>query len=472
MKARTTLLDPLTNERKIQKLNELHVEYRAYVQACIDQMVSSSKSDLAPSERRTFFLASENLSSQIVKNAQAHAVTIVHTWALGLYARKLKGKVGKESFSDHEKLQLRTIGKYGLTRGGKFGKGEVSQELVNLYWSWVWDPQVVGNTPKVGPRLPINMTEMTCVFSEAKEATHFDGFWFGFSSLESGARRVQIPLKSTPYLKSSKEVVKSVMARKNSRGQWTFQFTDKSPEETHVGDQGRVAVDVGLNVLAATSDGRIYGRGFKPKFDKLYAKVRDLRSNRQRQGLQENSPRLERLETKLSGMLKTETGKVSNKLVRDFPGYTFVLEDLDLSGCRGQKRFAYRALQTSLERKAIVLKVNPAYSSQVCPSCGYLSRKNRKGIKFQCRGCGRLGHADAVGGLNLLGRSEEKQIGLKTPVYHVKQLLQRRFLATRRSPGVPARNAPVPSGRKLTTEVPGSPGVGTASNLVVEHSQV
>jgi putative transposase len=154
-------------------------------------------------------------------------------------------------------------------------------------------------------------------------------------------------------------------------------------------DAPRVGVDVGLNCMAATSDGSLLGADLKPKFNALYAKVRDVRGNRQRQGFKDNSPRLDRLESKLSGMVKTMAGECSNKLVEAHPGAVFVVEDLDLRGCRGQKRFAYRALHHSLETKAPTLAVNPAYSSQTCPSCGYVSRNNRKGTEFNCRGCGR-----------------------------------------------------------------------------------
>ena len=80
------------------------------------------------------------------------------------------------------------------------------------------------------------------------------------------------------------------------------------------------------------------------------------------------------------------------------PGTVFVVEDLDLRGSKGAKRFAYRALHHNLATKAPCKVVNPAYSSQTCPSCGYVSRNNRKGIKFVCRSCGRKSHADVVGG--------------------------------------------------------------------------
>ena len=186
-----------------------------------------------------------------------------------------------------------------------------------------------------------------------------------------------------------------------------------------------------MNVLAATSDGSLYGQEFKPKFNKLYKRVKDLRANRQRQGFRENSPRLDVLESKLSGMIKTETGRIANLLVRKHPGTVFVLEDLDLQGCRGQKRFAYRALARALSTKAPTEVVNPAYTSQECPSCGYVSRLNRSGTKFLCRSCGRKAHADWVGASGVLRRSKDNGITCADQPSSVKAMLQRRYKAQR-----------------------------------------
>ena len=271
-----------------------------------------------------------------------------------------------------------------------------------------------------------------------------------------------MPLKANPHVKSPNDITNGCLVRKDRRGRWQVGVLEKKvlPEIQVDLKAPRIGVDVGLNVLAADSRRRLYGQSVKPKFDALYAKVKTLRANRQRQGLKENSPRLNVLEDRLSGMIKTATGTVANKLVLAYPGHTFVVEDLDLSGCRGQKRFAYRALHASLAKKAPCITVNPAYTSQTCPSCGYVSRLNRKGIEFNCRACGRRSHADVVGGLNLLGRSEDKEIRLDDDPSEVKALLRRRFVERRRSPVrelvEPALEA---SSRRLTTVVS-----GTASN--------
>jgi putative transposase len=321
----------------------------------------------------------------------------------------------------------------------------------------------------------MRMSEMTAVLSMSTD-TKVTQWWLGFSHLSAGKARIQLPLAASPYVKDVADVSKGVLARKTKQGRWRFEVVEKAewevPEPTE--DAPRVGVDVGLNVMAATSDGELLGASLKPKFNALYAKVRDLRANRQRQGFKDNSPRLDKLEAKLTGMVKTMAGEVANKLVASHPGAVFVVEDLDLRGCRGAKRFAYRALHHSLEVKAPCEVVNPAYSSQTCPSCGYVSRSNRSGIKFICRSCGRKSHADAVGGLNLLGRSEDKEIQLDDHPSAVKALLRRRFAEKRRSPvgGLLIEPAPAPSGRRLTTRASPLGESGTASNRVEAHDQV
>jgi hypothetical protein len=155
----------------------------------------------------------------------------------------------------------------------------------------------------------------------------------------------------------------------------------------------------------------------------------------------------------------------------------FVLEDLDLRGCKGSKRFCYRGLAQALETKAPTEAVNPAYSSQTCPSCGHVSRQNRKGTDFVCCQCGRRSHADVVGGINLRGRSTTKQVGSDSPrislEHHpseAKGVLVRLYWK-RGNPNQECprdfllKYAPSPYGQRLTTRAPRK-GTGTASNQV------
>lgn len=145
-------------------------------------------------------------------------------------------------------------------------------------------------------------------------------------------------------------------------------------------------------------------------------------------------------------------------------GTVFVHEDLDLRGTAGQKRFAYRAVHHAMAAKCPQEAQNPAYTSQCCPSCEYVSRRNRAGTKFICRSCGRKSHADAVGGINLLGRSEAKQVSVDDDRFRVRNLLRARYWARRNGCDLALDSASVrshsealvPSSPSLTTEGPAS----------------
>ena len=57
-----------------------------------------------------------------------------------------------------------------------------------------------------------------------------------------------------------------------------------------------------------------------------------------------------------------------------------------------------------------VVKVNPKHSSQECPSCGHIDKKNRDGEKFLCSQCGYTEHADTKA-----SRTIAKRVGLLFP---------------------------------------------------------
>ena len=466
-KSRFLYLHPQANATKVASLEALQVAYVGYLEICIETMLSGRRFSVSLKEKRGFFPPSEVLSSQIAKNVQDHAISLVTGWVASKYAVKLKSLIRKRFKEGEISASLRE----SLCILGKCSKdkpsGKVTQEALDLYWVWLLDANLVGRTPQVSSRVGMRMSEMTAVLATSEE-TSLTCWWLGFSHLVAGKARIQLPLVASPYVKDVSDVSKGILARKTKQGRWRFEVVEKREWEVpEVSGDLRVGVDVGLNVMAATSDGLILGSSLKPKFNRLYEKVRSLRSNRQRQGFRDNSKRLDRMESRLTGLVRTLAGEAANKLVEAYPGYTFVVEDLDLRGCKGQKRFAYRALHHSLETKANTIKVNPAYSSQMCPSCGYVSRKNRSAIKFQCRSCGRKSHADVVGGLNLLGRSEDKQIQLDDHPSAVKTYLRERFRLRRNSS--PRGNlALVPSSLRLTTRASPLTGqAGTASNQVV-----
>jgi len=460
-KSRFFYLHPEVNLGKVTSLEALQAEYTTYLAVCVSAMLQGRRFSLSKGERQAFFPSCSVLSSQIVKNVRAHAVAIVSGWAASKYTTKLRSTIREKfkegKFDEETRSALHILGKRLVDIPG----GKVTREALNLYWSWLLDEGVVGRTPHISDRVGMRLSEMTSTFGKSED-TKFTAWWLGFSHLEAGKSRIQLPLVANPYVKKAEEVSKGILARKTKQGRWRFEVVEckawevpKLPENAP-----RLGVDVGLNVMAATSDGRLLGAELKPKFNAVYHTTCDARANRYRQGLKDNSPRLDKLENKLTGLVKTLAGTCANELIAAYPGHVFVVEDLDLRGCRGQKRFAYRALHHSLETKVSCEVVNPAYTSQTCPNCGFVSRKNRNGIKFQCRYCGKISHADVVGGTGLLRRSEDKQIGLDDYPAVVKPILEARheewkkFQASLSALGR-KKNALEPSSRKLTIGVLG-----------------
>jgi len=468
IKSRFFFLLKETNKGKVEELNLLQDQYTAYLQSCVDVLLSARKFSVKKgTESRVFFPTSEILSSQIAKNCQQHAIEKVTSWASNKYNQRIKKYISKQvkegTFSKDIAKILYTIGKYSVQVSTK----NVSQEHLDFYWKLLLDESISGKKPTITNRVGMRMSINTGIMSES-ESTKITKNWLAFSWLKSGAGRIQLPLSNNPLVKSLQDVSKGILARKTRKGVWRFEVVDKKEWEIQEPseDCAYLGIDVGLNVIAATSEGTLYGKDTKPIFDEKYSKIKEIRSNRQRQGLVEDSGRVATLEENLTGFLKTVVGNIANKLVKKHPNTVFVVEDLDLSGTKGQKRFCYLALINALSSKAVVEKVNPAYTSQICPSCGYVNRRNRVGIKFKCRSCGRTIHADVVGGVNLLRRSKVKQVGtalvitLSNTTSEVKEMLEALYWKRRNSNqdcsqgflNINPNNALEPHSQKLTVE--------------------
>ena len=469
-KSRFLYLHADVNASKVRALDALQERYGEYLKTCVEAMLEAHRFDVPQAERQAFFPRCSFLSSQIVKNVRAHAVGIVSGWAGSKYTNTLRRYIKVLAriplIDEPMRKSLCTIGKHGVstpTRG-------VTPQALDLYWRLLLDERVSGKRPTVSTRCGMMMSEMTSKL-RTSDASKLARWWLSFSHLDAGKPRIWLPLVGNPYVANEAQVSKGVLARKTKQGRWRFEVVETRSWEIAAvtPSMPRVGVDVGLNVMAATSDGALRGCELKPKFHRARATLLAARANRQRQDLATDSPRLQRLEAKLTGLLKSMAGKVANDLVRAYPGAAFVLEDLNLRGTRGQKRMAYRALHHSLITKAPCIEVCAAYTSQMCPSCGFVARANRRATAFVCRHCGRKSHADVVGAINLLRRSEDEEIARADHPSEVKSVLNARHAAWRKRHAPLCAsgrrlNAPAPQGRQLTTRVPR--GTGKAVNQV------
>jgi putative transposase len=61
---------------------------------------------------------------------------------------------------------------------------------------------------------------------------------------------------------------------------------------------------------------------------------------------------------------------------------------------------AFATYKAAWDNKTIV-RVDPAYTSQMCAGCGYTAKTNRKGKAFRCTSCGLEDHADINAAKNI-----------------------------------------------------------------------
>jgi putative transposase len=73
---------------------------------------------------------------------------------------------------------------------------------------------------------------------------------------------------------------------------------------------------------------------------------------------------------------------------------------------QGWNGFALKLAYKLEERGGMLIKINPAYTSQECSACGVIDKASRESqASFACRHCGHTAHADVNAALNILSRS-------------------------------------------------------------------
>jgi putative transposase len=144
---------------------------------------------------------------------------------------------------------------------------------------------------------------------------------------------------------------------------------------------------------------------------------------------QDTSLRL--INTAFNEMLDKTKAKIiiSEDLSRPFHFGKFKNTNRRLSAwCRHSlnERLSFKALVKGFDHHV----VNPAYTSQTCPSCGYVDASNRcsrNKDKFVCLYCGTEGHSDTFAAINLKARYFDNMITRYTPYREVKKILLDRF---------------------------------------------
>jgi putative transposase len=274
------------------------------------------------------------------------------------------------------------------------------------------------------------------------------GQGIAISSLEKG-KRIFIPLKGEGSIGGNLRIVLVPESRTVE-----VHVTDEVQARMNTSEKV-VAVDAGLTEVFIDEEGNHYGKELGDTLKKASRRLNEkgrkrnklhaLAKKYDRQGKKAKARNLRRrnLGHKKSQELKrrakiTITNQINraiNEMIKRREPKIIVTEKLDFRGKAKSKEISRRVsywhrsrLKDRIEFKASAAgcrreQVNPAYTSQTCPECGYLDQANRKGDVFQCLKCGHRGHADQIAAQNQKSRYYDRRITLYTPKETVKVIL-------------------------------------------------
>lgn len=252
------------------------------------------------------------------------------------------------------------------------------------------------------------------------------------------------------------------------------------------------AVDAGLTEVFTDDEGNEYGKELGDTLtkasDQLCTKGRrrnklhSVKNKATQKGNHAKAARIQannlgdKKQIKWKQNLKTTVSRIVNhslnQLVSKRQMSVLVTEELDLRGKGKSKKLSrrislwhrsilnertdFKASAKGFSRK----QVNPAYSSQLCPKCGYLDRRNRVGDIFKCLSCGHAACSDRVAAINLKARLNDTEINRWTPPTQVKAVLVARYKARLESQnasssdemnGISTVPGPTPDTKKTTS---------------------
>ena len=276
----------------------------------------------------------------------------------------------------------------------------------------------------------LKLDEKVATFEVSQNATHFD-YFLKLSTLEKG-KPIYLPLKRNPYLDDclTKGVRKPFVQLRLDDKKCVISAIveyDKAPLRS---SDSSLGLDFGMVSMFTTSDGEQHGLTSFTKLkiwdEELIALTKEL----QEQGVKfKSNARYVQLQNRIKSYFKNEICRILNKLAKKNVG-VFVVEQLDFraSGLsRSMNRLIGRTYRSFVKAKLArleeqfgiqIVSVNPAYTSQECSRCHYVSKSNRKSQKqFICEHCHLHCNADVNAGRVI---DQRRSLMSKFPVYSKK----------------------------------------------------
>ena len=281
----------------------------------------------------------------------------------------------------------------------KVAAREAIDMILAMKRRWKDNPKKLKKPVHKGKRMSVSCTIADLI--PAQSATKFD-CWLHLASI--GDKMIlDLPIKLHKQFHKWNEIGKRLNAYIITDRYVQFSFEI----ETGAKREGKkvIGIDTGINALASASSGQQYGSEIKELIEKI--KRCKYGSKGQQQARR---------------ALKQRIDEIAIEVINSENPDLIVVEQLKNMGHKSKvKRLLTKNIRRSIgiwnwrywlmrieqqcELNRVSFRtVSPYYTSQTCPSCNHVDRKNRNGIEFKCQSCGHTDNADINAALNIMNR--------------------------------------------------------------------
>ena len=237
----------------------------------------------------------------------------------------------------------------------------------------------------------------------------------------------RLPFQSRPGVSLSGKAKEAKLVY--FQGRFFLHQAIDAPEGKVMTAQGFLAVDLGIVNLAVDSEGAVYSGKAVERNRRIYA---HRRRNLQRKGSRSAKRKLQTIRRRQGRYQRDTNHCISKAIVHKAQRHSLGIALEDLGGIRDRitvrrrqrarhHNWGFFQLRAFITYKAAlagvpIIMVNPAYTSQTCPQCGYVHHSNRVSQSlFSCKSCAYSADADFVAALNIRARADDDQPMVAAP---------------------------------------------------------
>lgn len=257
------------------------------------------------------------------------------------------------------------------------------------------------------------LMELSSNFVEFHEDKNSFDFWLKLKSIKGkvgGGNGLKLWFPSKKHFHYNKfkdwNRKKSIRIYQNKKGVFADVYFEK--EQPKSKGNKFLAIDIGYKKLLVDSNGNQYGKELEQKIEKITRKVQ--KSKAFKRALIERD---EYINKELKKLDLKEISTLYVEALKNLKYKTKQKRKLNKKFRSKQQYWTYSKILKKLELLAeennvCFQKIDPAYTSQICSSCGKLDKSSRRGECFSCKNCGFEIDADFNAAKNILHRGTGK----------------------------------------------------------------